>query len=40
MYTDEEWKTRMNKKAIPERPKWIRPIINDVPPLKGQMQIR
>lgn len=37
---DEEWRDKIEQKDIPERPMWLKPIINDLKPLKGQMQYR
>ena len=38
--TDEEWRANIEQNDIPERPSWISPLINDLEPLKGQMQYR
>jgi hypothetical protein len=41
IFTDEEWKTKIIRNEMPDRPDWIKPIINDIlTPIKGQMQIR
>jgi hypothetical protein len=40
IFNDEEWKGMIERKEIPDRPKWIKPLINNVTPLKGQMQFR
>jgi len=37
---DEEWKAKIERNDIPSRPEWIKPIINDLAPLKGQLQFR
>jgi hypothetical protein len=37
---DEEWKLKIIRNEIPSRPEWIKPIINDLAPLKGQLQFR
>jgi hypothetical protein len=40
IFNDEEWREMIKSNEIPARPEWIKPIINDLPPLKGQMQYR
>lgn len=40
IYNDEEWRAQIKENTIPDRPEWIKPIINDLSPLKGQMQFR
>lgn len=40
IYNDQEWRKRVQKGNLPERPAWIQPIIQNVKPLEGQMQIR
>lgn len=40
LYNDEEWRAKIKEQTAPERPEWIRPLIQDVKPLKGQMQFR
>lgn len=40
IYTDEAWRARIKNKNVPERPEWIKPLINNVEPIKGQMQYR
>lgn len=40
IYNDEEWRAKIKRNDIPDRPEWIKPIINDLTPLKGQMQFR
>jgi hypothetical protein len=40
IFNDEEWRAMIERNDIPKRPEWIKPIINDLPPLKGQMQYR
>ncbi|MDY8136828.1 DUF3160 domain-containing protein [Aquimarina sp. 2201CG5-10] len=40
IYNDEEWRAKIKNNNAPERPMWIKPIINEVKPLKGQMQFR
>jgi hypothetical protein len=40
IYNDEEWRSLIKNKKAPKRPKWIRPLINNVKPLRGQMQFR
>ncbi|PKV51356.1 YARHG domain-containing protein [Aquimarina sp. MAR_2010_214] len=37
---DDQWKAKIKNNNIPDRPKWIEPIINYSTPLKGQMQFR
>ncbi len=40
IFNDEEWREMIKRNDIPQRPDWIKPIINDLPTLKGQMQYR
>lgn len=40
IFNDEEWKAIVQNKNVPDRPKWIKPLINNVEPLEGQMQFR
>jgi hypothetical protein len=40
IYNDEEWRAKVNNNNVPERPDWIKPLINNEEPLKGQMQFR
>ena len=40
IFNDEEWKAKIERNDIPDRPNWIKPVINDLTPLKGQMQYR
>ena len=40
IFNDEEWRAMIERNDIPKRPEWIKPIINDLPPLKGQMEYR
>jgi hypothetical protein len=37
---DEEWRNMLKNQRIPERPQWLKPIIKNAEPLKGQMQFR
>ena len=40
IFNDEEWKAKIQNKNVPERPEWIKPLINNIEPLEGQMQFR
>jgi len=40
IYNDEEWRAMIRRQELPERPEWIKTIINEEAPLKGQMQFR
>ncbi len=40
IFNDEEWKAKIQTKNVPDRPEWIKPLINNVEPLEGQMQFR
>lgn len=40
IFNDEEWKAKIQNKDVPDRPEWIRPLINNIEPLEGQMQFR
>lgn len=40
IYNDEEWRSIVGDKKEPGRPEWLKPILNRIPPLKGQMQFR
>lgn len=40
IFNDEEWRAMIERNDIPKRPEWIKPIISDLPLLKGQMQYR
>ncbi len=40
IFNDEEWKVKIQNKNVPDRPEWIKPLINNVEPLEGQMQFR
>ncbi len=40
IYNDEEWREQVKRNDIPDRPEWIKPLVNDFTPIKGQMQFR
>ncbi len=40
IFNDEEWKAKIQNKNLPDRPEWIKPLINNIEPLEGQMQFR
>ena len=40
IYNDEEWRKLIKNNKDFKRPEWISPIINNINPLKGQMQFR
>jgi len=40
IFNDEEWKAKIQNENVPDRPEWIKPLINNIEPLEGQMQFR
>ncbi len=41
IFDDDQWKSKVKKGNIPDRPKWIQPIINDnIKGLEGQLEFR
>ncbi|MEP4091046.1 DUF3160 domain-containing protein [Reichenbachiella sp.] len=40
IYNDEEWKKMVGEENIKKRPKWMVPLINNIPSPKGQMEFR
>tara|TARA_B100000683_G_scaffold273299_1_gene318593 strand:+ start:1454 stop:3847 length:2394 start_codon:yes stop_codon:yes gene_type:complete len=40
IHNDEEWRQKVKKGNIPERPIWIKPLINNLEPLRGRMTYR
>lgn len=40
LLNDEQWKARVQNNNVPQRPQWIKPLINKTEPLKGQMHFR
>ncbi len=40
IFNDEEWRTKVKNYNVPDRPEWIKPLINNIEPLEGQMQFR
>jgi hypothetical protein len=37
---DEEWRAQIERNDTPARPEWIKPIVNNLAPLKGHLQFR
>jgi len=40
IYDDEAWRSELENHKAPERPLWMKPLINEVKPIEGQMQYR
>ena len=40
IYNDDEWRAKVKNSNAPDRPEWIKPLINNIEPLEGQMQFR
>lgn len=40
IFNDEEWRAKVKSNNVPERPEWIKPLINNTETLEGQMQFR
>ena len=40
IYNDDEWRSKVRSKDIPDRPEWIQSQILNIEPLKGQMEYR